>query len=72
MTKPEEIIDWPPDQVYTAICKDFETEWNGVGATQDGPNTGRGISHSRCWRWFCWSGRAGNVLGIQRAKPSRP
>jgi hypothetical protein len=37
-----DIPDWPPEQVFDAICADFETAWNAVAALPNTPGMGRG------------------------------
>jgi hypothetical protein len=38
----DDIRDLAPTEVYRFICNDFETAWNGVAATPDGPTRGGG------------------------------
>ncbi len=37
-----DIPDWPPTQVFQAICADFETAWDAVAALPDTSGMGRG------------------------------
>ncbi len=37
-----DIPDWTPEQVFVAICSDFETAWDAVAGQQDRAGMGRG------------------------------